>query len=777
MYHGLTSKQAREKLLLSKDIKIRRQTTRSYRDILRANVLTFFNFVNAGLFLLVIATGHIENALFMNTVLFNAFIGIVQEVRAKTILDRMSIIAEGKTEVMRDGEWVLLGDDEIVEGDLIALRMGSQPRMDCELLSGYVETDESILTGESEYCEKVRGDRIYAGTSIASGDGLAKVIRISDETVAARIMEEAARFKVAKSHLKDDLDKLLRIVSVMIIPVGMALYYVQRHFVGLDWINADLKVVAALVGMIPEGLVVLTSLALTAARIRLSRKDVLVQDMYSIEALARIDTVCIDKTGTLTKGEMEVAEVYPLNGASLAEIENLMKTYVSLSKRGNATYDAFKKRFGGATQDEVIGYYPFSSARKYAAFSVRGKGSIYIGAVSVLFPHGCEEASEYIESCVKKGLRVMVLARTQDDSIHQAVLPEKMESCALFVLRDVLRDNAKEMVSYFLQENICVKVISGDDAATVSALALQAGIPGAADYIDVSKKEMPLRDMAQRFTVFGRVMPMEKKELVRSLQEEGHVVAMTGDGVNDVPALKEAAVSVSLEAATPAAKNSANIVLMGNDFAVVPMIVNEGRRVINNILRAASMYLVKTLFSILLSVYVCVTLREYPFLPIHLTILSVFCVGIPTFILQVEPTFEKPSGNFIRAVLEKSAPSGFMIAFLAHVAILARVKYHLDEDVYSGVFQGLAAIVYLYTLCRVYRPLTWLRLGVIVLMALGIFAVYVAFPDFAMVGFDHHSVFALVPGIVVVPVGVEVLAMVARVIEMMVERRKEHGDE
>ena len=751
MYKGLTNQQVQEKVSQGLTNKTDLHMTRSYEEIISSNTLTYFNIVNAVLFVIVLITGHIKNGMFFLTIIANTMIGIYQEIKAKKLLERMEIMVATKVPVCRDEVWTEIPADDIVQDDLIRLESGMQIPADCQLLDGYLEADESVLTGESEHVSHYSGDEVSAGTICTSGSASARVVRVGKNCASARIMEEARKYSKVKSELSENLNRLLRIISVAIIPTGLILFATQYWLLGLSWQDAALKSVAAVVGMIPEGLVVLTSIALAVSTMRLSRRQVLVQDLFSIESLARVDVLCLDKTGTLTQGSMKVDSLRPLLDHTETYAKGVLCSFMAAEDKPNATSKALTEYFGKSEVFHIDSYLPFSSARKYTAAHIMGEGTFYLGAVNFLFPKGCPAANRHLREAAKEGKRILILARSAAETIPEGEIPEDLDPVAMITICDVLRDNVREIMSYFRKQDVSLKVISGDDAATVSSLALQAGIPGAEHYVDMSRAEGNMTALAERHTVFGRVTPDQKKALIEALQANGHTVAMTGDGVNDVPALKTADVGVAMAAGSSAAKDSANLVLLDNDFAHMPDIVDEGRRVINNISRAASMYLVKTVFSILLSVYVIVLRQEYPFLPVHLSLLSAVGVGIPTFFLQMEPSFERVKGKFFTPAFRNAVPAAVTVFLTAIVCLLLRFIFHLPIERYYGIFVALTGFIYLYTLFRVYYPPTRIRVAVLAAMAVLLVLVLTFVPELFSVGYALQDLAAILPGIAVIP--------------------------
>ena len=753
MYEGLSSKQVQERFEKHLNNEKVKKLTKSNAQIIRQNVFTYFNFINLILFILVLLTGKIKNGLFLGTVIFNACIGIYQQMKSKKLLDRLSFLAEDTIKVKRDGKWISISLEEIVVDDLIEIVSGMQFPVDGIVLDGNGEADESSISGESQLVEKQVNDFIYAGTNLTSGKVLVKVEPVSKQCIIYRMIEDASKESPASSCLHQDLEKMIKIISICIIPAGALLFLTQYMFMHLTMQDALLKTIAALVGMIPEGLVVLTTIALAVSTIRESKNHVLIQDLFSIEALARVNTVCFDKTGTLTTGNMNVVHVEYL-GNDKNEVNTLLGSYLQNEEAFNQTSQALLEYFDVNHAYALGETLPFSSKRKYAAKVLKGKGTLYVGAYSYL----CEEADASLQAKIdfytQQGKRVLAVGFYQEETIDSS---DAMSIIALVVIQDEMRKNAKEIIAYFKKQNIQVCMISGDDPKTVASLAKMAGVDNSEHYVDVSRSYESMDALASNYTIFGRVRPEEKKQLVCAMQKQGKIVLMSGDGVNDVPALKVADVSISIKDASSAAKNTANIILMDNDFSKIPSIVNEGRRVINNISRASSMYLVKTVFSFLLTLYVICTRNAYPFLPIHLTLISAIGVGIPTFILQMEPSFERIQGKFLRNAFLKALPSSLTVFLAAFLCMHFKRMYSISELRFYGIFVFLSGYVYLWTLLKVYQPFTKRRLLVIGCMSILLGACLVCFESIINVSIQWKDAWLFFTGIIVEPVVIYVL--------------------
>lgn len=753
MYEGLSSKQVQEQFEKHLNNEKVKKLTKSNAQIIRQNVFTYFNFINLILFILVLLTGKIKNGLFLGTVIFNACIGIYQQMKSKKLLDRLSFLAEDTIKVKRDGKWISISLEEIVVDDLIEIVSGMQFPVDGIVLDGNGEADESSISGESQLVEKRVNDFIYAGTNLTSGKVLVKVEHVSKQCIIYRMIEDASKESPASSCLHQDLEKMIKIISICIIPAGVLLFLTQYIFMHLTMQDALLKTIAALVGMIPEGLVVLTTIALAVSTIRESKNHVLIQDLFSIEALARVNTVCFDKTGTLTTGNMNVVHVEYL-GNDKNEINTLLGSYLQNEEAFNQTSQALLEYFDVNHAYALGESLPFSSKRKYAAKVLKGKGTLYVGAYSYLCKEMDASLQAKIDFYTQQGKRVLAVGFYQEETIDSS---DAMSIIALVVIQDEMRKNAKEIIAYFKKQNIQVCMISGDDPKTVASLAKMAGVDNSEHYVDVSRSYESMDALASNYTIFGRVRPEEKKQLVCAMQKQGKIVLMSGDGVNDVPALKVADVSISIKDASSAAKNTANIILMDNDFSKIPSIVNEGRRVINNISRASSMYLVKTVFSFLLTLYVICTRNAYPFLPIHLTLISAIGVGIPTFILQMEPSFERIQGKFLRNAFLKALPSSLTVFLAAFLCMHFKRMYSISELRFYGIFVFLSGYVYLWTLLKVYQPFTKRRLLVIGCMSILLGISLVCFESVINVSIQWKDAWLFFTGIIVEPVVIYVL--------------------
>lgn len=747
--HGLTAAQVQERIEQGLVNTTYKGAERNEKQIIRDNLFTYFNFLNLALFLLVVLTGKIRNGLFIGTVVFNTCVGIFQEIRSYRQLKKMKILVASRVEVMRDSVWVAETADMLVRDDLIRVHTGMQVPADCVIEDGWIEVDESMLTGEADRIIRKEGEQIYCGTAVTSSSCLARIIKVGKQCTTARIIEDAGRLSRARSVLQESLDKMIRIISYVIIPFLILLFAVHVYRLDMSWQDGILKTTAAVIGMIPEGLVMLTSVALAVSAMRLSKRRVLVQDLFSIESLARVDTICLDKTGTLTAGSMSVRKVVQLDPNF--PVNDWMSSYLHGSMDPNATQKALINFFGDKNVFSKTDELPFSSQRKYAAASF-DRGSLYVGAYQFLFSGGSTLIDPVLKKHMYTGNRAIVAAYSSECTLKKDTLPDDLMPVAVFLISDDLRSNVQSIMQYLYQQDVDVRIISGDDPTTVSALAQKAGVLHADACVDLSTTDLDYDELTEKYTVFGRVLPDQKKKLVQALQKKGHTVAMTGDGVNDVPALKCADVSIAMASGTDAARDSSNVVLLDDDFGVIPDIVNEGRRVINNISRASSMYLVKTCFSVFLSLFVIIVGQPYPFVPIHLTLISALGVGIPTFLLQMEPSFEKVRDHFFLESLWKALPSSVTVFICAMITIAVRNRYDLDDEMFNGIFVLITSAVYLVTLWRVYQPATPFRLIVIGVMGIGYIMACTFGKQVLYLAYSSHTVTGVCLGIAGIPI-------------------------
>lgn len=735
--------------------------TRSVGKIIRDNIFTPFNILNMILAALVIAVGSFKNVLFLNIILINIVIGSFQEIRAKKTIDRLSLISTPKATVIRGGRQQAIDVSRIVLDDLLILSPGNQICADCILMEGECEVNESLITGESDPVVKKPGDTLLSGSFISSGSCRARVDHIGADNYASSISEKAKYEKKPNSDILRSMNRIVKTIGFMIIPVGLLLMYKELFLLHSSFRDAVISVVAALIGMIPEGLMLLISVVFAVGVIRLSSHNTLVQELYSIETLARVDTLCLDKTGTITEGAMQVDEIVPLKGQEKDYPPVLAALMKALPDR-NPTSDAIAEKFGKESPWQALHTVPFSSARKWSGASFGTQGTYVLGAGEFVLGSAYEEIRSRAEAFSAKGQRVLVLAHS-DHEFSDKELPLLLEPAALVVLSDKIRPSARLTLEYFADQGVDVKVISGDNPVTVAHVAGKAGLEKADSFVDAStlhtKEE--IWQAASRYTVFGRVTPQQKLEFVKALKSEGHTVAMTGDGVNDVLALKEADCSIAMASGSDAARTVSQLVLLDSDFASMPLIVKEGRRSINNLQRSASLYLVKTVFYSLMAVFFIFVSLSYPFQPIQLTLMSAMTIGAPSFFLALEPNKERVKGSFIKNVLKKSLPAS--LTMMLNIALLTAITmfFRFGDEQFSTLCVLLTSFTGFLMLLRVCSPLNTVRTALFSTMAVGFVLAALLFSEFF--GLAHLTismVLVLIPTLTFAAASISVLEKV-----------------
>ncbi|BCL28871.1 HAD-IC family P-type ATPase [Streptomyces aurantiacus] len=733
---GLTTAEVAERVARGEINDVPVRSSRSAADIVRANVFTRFNAIIGVLWMIMMSVAPFQDTLFGYVILANTGIGILQELRAKKTLDSLAVIGEARPTVRRDGAATEIATAEIVLGDLIEIGPGDKIVVDgdCAEADG-LEIDESLLTGEADPVVKQPGDPVMSGSFVVAGGGAFTATRVGREAYAAQLAEEASRFTLVHSELRTGISTILKYVTWMLVPAAVGLAITQLVSKDNDVKDSIARAVGGIVPMVPEGLVLLTSVAFAIGVIRLGRKDCLVQELPAIEGLARVDTVCLDKTGTLTEGGMDVTELRPLGDTDSSYDSYIRKVLGALGAsdpRPNASLQAIIDAYpdGGAWRVESA--LPFSSARKYSGASfTEGDGSStwLLGAPDVLLPDGDPALAE-TEQLNEQGLRVLLLARAVRD-LDDPRVQEGARPAALVVLDQRLRPDAADTLRYFDEQDVRAKVISGDNAVSVGAVAAKLGLPGASATVDARRLPAGREEMAEALdagTVFGRVTPQQKRDMVGALQSRGHTVAMTGDGVNDVLALKDADIGVAMGSGSEATRAVAQIVLLNNSFATLPSVVAEGRRVIGNITRVATLFLVKTVYSVLLAVLVVCFQVEYPFLPRHLTLLSTLTIGVPAFFLALAPNKERARPHFVRRVMRYSIPGGVVAAVATFTTYLIARHHYTGEgalDAETSAATLTLFLVSMWVLAIIARPYTWWRVGLVAAMGLGFLLVLV----------------------------------------------------
>ena len=710
------------------------------KEIIFSNIFTFFNAMNLVLAAFIATTLRFENMLFLGVITINTAIGIFQEVRSKNALEKLSLLGRSKYRVNRDNEIINIDSEEIVLGEYLHLNLGDQVPVDAEIIEGSIEVDESLLTGESDNIFKTTNDKVMSGSNVVSGSCLVRAIAVGEDSYINKLAKSTKEFKKYPSKLRDYMDKILKVISILLVPVAIMLY-MRGASLGRGYVEIVLRSAGALVGMIPEGLILLVSVSLAVAAMKLAKKKVLVQELYCVETLARVDVLCFDKTGTITTGNMNVVEIDD-------EVAKKLSSYLAYFDDENATSRALKNHLTCKKRWNVEELGAFSSKNKYSFIKLQNGGTYFFGAYEFL--GFSPEMDEYYENLKKEGYRILSLAYTEDSTN----IPTNMKLVGHVVLSDEIKENTKETFKYFESQGVEVKIISGDNHIAVYGVAKKAGFKEDAKAIDMTKvTEEDFEKTVLENDIFGRVTPEQKQKMVAILQKAGKTVAMSGDGVNDVLALKKADISFAMNGATSAAKSVSNIVFLTDDFGVFYDILMEGRRVINNIQKVASLFLTKTFFSIVFSILSVIFALEFAFIPIQFTIISAITIGIPSFFLTFEANKEKVSNNFMKDILTNAAIGGgilvatvlltnfaiidnsqakficFLLALINGLCMVAKVSLPLNKyKVALLSMLSIAAIigvgVNIFILKNHFTPLVFSQVIYIIILAIIISAVH-----------------------------------------------------
>lgn len=682
-------------------------------EIIKSNLFTYFNLVFAVLAALLILAGSFRNLTFLPVILANLFIGIIQEIRAKNTLDKLSVLNAPKALVVREGRQFSIPAEELVLDDIVIFKAGNQICADAIVVDGEVSVNESLLTGESDEISKKPGDELMSGSFIVSGECYARLDKVGEDSYISKLTLEAkAMNSEEQSEMIRVLDKLVGVVGILIIPIGLLLFGQQFFFSGASFSKSITSMVAAVIGMIPEGLYLLASVALVVSVMRLASKKVLVHDMKCIETLARVNVLCVDKTGTITENTMEVNGEIPMDGydsQSMAPLKQIISDFASAMSSDNITMKAMKDYFNKPSGRKAVSVSPFSSQFKYSGAAFED-GSYVLGAPEFVLREDYDNYREQIEQYSSEGYRVLVFG-IYDGVIDGKALIGKVTPLGLVFLSNPIRKEAPETFKYFENQGVEIKVISGDNPVTVSQVALQAGIANADNYIDASTltTDEAIEDAVLRYTVFGRVTPDQKRKFVRALKKAGRTVAMTGDGVNDVLALKDADCSVAMASGSDAAAQASQLVLLDSNFACMPSVVMEGRRVVNNIERSASLFLVKNIFSFLLSLFSVCFMINYPLEPSQISLISMFTIGVPAFFLALQPNKNIIQGHFLSNVLIKALPAGITDFLVVGALVVFGQVFEVGETDISTACTMLLAIVGFVILYNISKPMNALR--------------------------------------------------------------------
>lgn len=704
---GLSAEQVKRRFAQGENNYKVESSTLSVPEIVRSNVCTYFNLVFAVIAVLLAIVGAWSDMLFLPIIVANTCIGIIQEVHSKKVLDKLSILNAPHAVVIRDGKRQEIPADQLVLDDIVEFSAGSQIPADAKVVSGELQVNESLITGESDEIEKREGDSLLSGSFVVSGKACARLEKVGKDSYISKLTLQATKSKKGEqSEMIRSLNYLIMVMGIIIIPIGIALFVQSFIYNEGTFHDSITGMVAAIIGMIPEGLYLLTSVALAVSSVRLAQKKVLIHDMKCIETLARVNVLCVDKTGTITEPGMHVYDFSVLDGEDQLEISQLLADFVAAQEKDNATMEALKAHFSNGSGMRAREVYSFSSETKYSGAVMNDGKSYVIGAPEFVLRGQFAQYQEQIATYSSKGYRVLVFAQ-YEGTLDRKPLTEPVLPLCFVMLANPIRKGAKETFTYFAENDVDIKVISGDNPLTVSVIAAEAGIVGAERFVDASTlKEKEDYDRAvEEYTVFGRVTPSQKRMLVQALKEHKKTVAMTGDGVNDVLALKDADCSVAMASGSEAASNVAQLVLLDSDFSRMPSVVAEGRRVVNNIERTAALYIVKNIFSMLLAIFSVILMLDYPLEPSQVSLISMFTIGIPSFVLALEPNKDLIRGHFLTNVLVRALPAGLTDFIVVSGLVIFCREFQVDLDCLSTSCTILVAIVGFMILHRIARPM------------------------------------------------------------------------
>ncbi len=704
---GLSAEQVKRRFAQGENNYKVESSTLSVPEIVRSNVCTYFNLVFAVIAVLLAIVGAWSDMLFLPIIVANTCIGIIQEVHSKKVLDKLSILNAPHAVVIRDGKRQEIPADQLVLDDIVEFSAGSQIPADAKVVSGELQVNESLITGESDEIEKREGDSLLSGSFVVSGKACARLEKVGKDSYISKLTLQATKSKKGEqSEMIRSLNYLIMVMGIIIIPIGIALFVQSFIYNEGTFHDSITGMVAAIIGMIPEGLYLLTSVALAVSSVRLAQKKVLIHDMKCIETLARVNVLCVDKTGTITEPGMHVYDFSVLDGADQLEISQLLADFVAAQEKDNATMEALKAHFSNGSGMRAREVYSFSSETKYSGAVMNDGKSYVIGAPEFVLRGQFAQYQEQIATYSSKGYRVLVFAQ-YEGTLDRKPLTEPVLPLCFVMLANPIRKGAKETFTYFAENDVDIKVISGDNPLTVSVIAAEAGIVGAERFVDAStlKEKEDYYRAVEEYTVFGRLTPSQKRMLVQALKEHKKTVAMTGDGVNDVLALKDADCSVAMASGSEAASNVAQLVLLDSDFSRMPSVVAEGRRVVNNIERTAALYIVKNIFSMLLAIFSVILMLDYPLEPSQVSLISMFTIGIPSFVLALEPNKELIRGHFLTNVLVRALPAGLTDFIVVSGLVIFCREFQVDLDCLSTSCTILVAIVGFMILHRIARPM------------------------------------------------------------------------
>lgn len=773
--YGLTDEEVNIRIRNGMINKLAPTPSRTTWQMIRANFFNIFNALNLVLAFLVIIAGSPKNAIFAGVIIVNSIIGVGQELNARKTLEKLSLLSMAHTKVIRNGVEKDLVIEELVVDDIVCLSAGNQILADCIVVqSEELEVDESMLTGEADSVYKKEGDSLLSGSFIVAGEGYAKVTKVGKSTYSSKLADEARKFKIVNSELQNSISKIIKILLILIIPLGIMLVSTQIFFSKSGWREALISVVSGIVGMVPEGLVLLTSATFIVSVVRLAKYDTLVQQLSATEVLARVDVLCVDKTGTITEGSLKLKEIKVLNNSKKSEVDYVLAAISHNLPSENPTQKAILDYYIESPDVNVVEKVPFSSRRKWGGIILKGYGSWVLGAPEVLLGDKYDEIKYEVEEEAIKGRRVLLLGKVDQITLKKGILAE-VKKYALVLIEDVIKEEAPKVLNYFKEEGVKLKVISGDNPVTVSAVAKRAGVVGYDKYVDA--RTLPddineLKDIVDDYTIFGRVTPHQKKYLVKALKLNGHTVAMTGDGVNDVLALKESDCGIAMANGSEATKSVAQLVLMNSDFGALPKVVKEGRKQINNLERVAQLFLSKTMFFVSLTFVMSMLMLPYPLLPIQTSLVGSCAIGIPAFFLALGPSKGKVKSGFLKRILTTSIPNGIVMMFL----VLGTFMYtHLsgksiDEcrTISVLVFLGISLVI----LLRVARPFNKFKIllvGLMTLISTICFVVPIGKVVFSLTALNSKE---YIMAIVCIAISWPIIEIITKVIEKFIIKRR-----
>lgn len=742
--YGLTKEQVEERYrtnLFNRDTTVK---TKTIPQIIITSTFTLFNLLNIFLATCVILVGAYKNVLFLGVIICNTIIGIIQEIQAKKVVDKLNLIAESKVKVLREGKKQEISHEEIVLDDLIILESGDQVIVDSIIVDGECEINASAITGEEKSILKKESDEILSGSFIVSGYIIARVNHIADENYISVISKDAKKMKKNKSEIIKSLNKIIKVISFIIVPLGLIFFYMQYNLSGNTFDNAVVNTVAALLIMIPDGLILLISTVFAIGVIRISKNKILVQNLYCSEKLARVDVMCLDKTGTITEGNMEVKDIISLSNTSKKEIEDIIGDICYFSKDNNSVMQAIRKKYNKNSTLTPKKIVSFSSKQKYSGITFKEKGTYILGAPEFVLGDNFSIIQNTVKQYIDNN-RVLLIAYSQYDFISND-LPNNIKPVGLILLQDKIRSDTIETIEYFRKQNVELKIISGDNPKTVAEIARRSGF-NVVNEIDASKIETDeeLRQAVKKYNIFGRVSPFQKKKIVKFLQDDKHVVAFTGDGVNDVLALKQSDCSITIANASEAARNVSELILLDSNFSKMPIVVADGRRNINNLERSAVLFLTKTMYASILAIIFLFVDEFYPFIPIQTSLISVTTIGIPSFILALEKNHELVKGNFLLNVLKKVFPGAITVVLnIITILILHEILHLSSEEVstLSVILTAFTGFMVIYKLCI---PFNLLRTTLLIAMIAMFVGAYILLPSlFSMVYLNYKNIILLI---------------------------------